>query len=62
VHIDKRTGADSTCEFVSFFSAVDKHRVYHRKKSRFERKRNSNTQKAAYISTTTRMSNDSMMV
>jgi hypothetical protein len=62
VHVDKRTGADTTGESVSFSPAVDKRGVYHRKKSRFERKRNSNTQKAAYISMTTQMSNDSMMV
>jgi hypothetical protein len=34
VHVDKRTGADTTGEFVGFFSAVDKRRVYHRKKRR----------------------------
>jgi hypothetical protein len=62
VHVDKRTGADTTGEFVGFFSAVDKRRVYHRKKSRFERKRNSNTQKTSSYSMTTKMSNDSMMV
>jgi hypothetical protein len=62
VHADKRTGTDTTGEFVGFFPAVDKRCVYHRKKSRFEKKRNSNTQKTASYSMTTKLSNGSMMV
>jgi hypothetical protein len=40
IHLENGTEADTTGEFVSFFSAVDKRLVYHRKKSRFERNRN----------------------
>jgi hypothetical protein len=63
IHLEKRTKADTAGEFVSFFSAVDKRRVYQRKKSRFERNRNgSQSKKPKPHGKTTKMSIDSMMV
>ena len=62
MHLNNRTKADTTGEFVSFFPAVDKRRVYQRKKSRFERTKKVKRKQKPVYSKITKMSNDSMMV
>jgi tRNA 2-selenouridine synthase SelU len=61
MHLNNRTKADTNGEFVSFFPAVDKRRVYQSKKSRFERTRKVRRKQKPVYSKITKMSNDSMM-